>query len=743
MSDPTDSYFGLQWYLARDHVTWGNGSNVWDTYGYTGAGVKVGVLDNGVQVDHPDLDANYDPTLSFGADGRAMDHGTAVSGVIAAERNGIGVVGIAYDAKIGSVPVWGKSFATDADYIAYTSSAFAKAQSFDVVNQSWNHIAFDQGQHIPTRQVVLDGMESDARYGRDGLGTIFVSAAGNSRSANQAYSTTSNPAPAGDANVCGPTVESRYAIVVAGVRAAGGAVADYSSPGANVLVSAGADGTWTDNSDFPIWTTDRSGTAGYVDGDYVSTVGTSFSSPQVTGIVALMLQANPNLGYRDVQQILAITARHTGSDIPQNGTTVPLTGAEKFSWAYNHTDTWNAGGMHFSNDYGFGMVDARAAVLMAETWPGERTSFNEVNTSATVNYPNGSPLTIPDANIAGVNIQFQLGGHLDMEQVTVDLGLHHTFAGDLTITLTSPSGTKATLLDRVGGTNEINDWSFNANAFRGEDSAGTWTLNIADKAGSDVGTLTGATLTAYGSAHTEDGTYYFTDEFGQNLNVGNDLARTYVSGGAGIDTVNAAAVDYAMVLDLNPTKHSSFAGKDFIVANMENAVGGEQDDTILGNDAANWLRGGRGNDTISGGAGDDILQGDRGYDTLDGGADNDTIIVSTTNDDHVSGGTGRDELTWDSAFGQSADLTGTRIYFIENGSFRDRSIIRASRISPEAMAGIRCAARAMLTFSSAAAATTCSKDGKATTRSTAGSRMRTMQEEATGTIRSTVATATI
>jgi len=82
-----------------------------------------------------------------------------------------------------------------------------------------------------------------------------------------------------------------------------------------------------------------------------------------------MLEANPNLGYRDVQQILALSA-HKIND--------PAAG-----WRDNHSHNWNGGGMNISHDYGFGEIDVRAAVRLAESWTMQNTAANEHVHSAT------------------------------------------------------------------------------------------------------------------------------------------------------------------------------------------------------------------------------------------------------------------------------------------------------------------------------------------------------------------------
>ena len=109
---PADSGFTSQWHLRNTGQTGGtpgidlNVASVWDDY--TGRGIRVGVIDDGFDYTHPDLAPNYDTAADYDfragdADGAAEsgdNHGTAVAGVIAADDNGIGAVGVAYDATI-------------------------------------------------------------------------------------------------------------------------------------------------------------------------------------------------------------------------------------------------------------------------------------------------------------------------------------------------------------------------------------------------------------------------------------------------------------------------------------------------------------------------------------------------------------------------------------------------------------------------------------------------------------------
>ncbi len=114
-----------------------------------------------------------------------------------------------------------------------------------------------------------------------------------------------------------------------------------------------------------ITTTDKAGVAGYSTTDVTNGFGgTSAASPIVSALAALMLDANDKLGWRDVQDILAVTADHTTPSSLNGG----AVGRMAFGWTINKAENVNGGGLHYSNDVGFGQADGFEAVRFAEVW---------------------------------------------------------------------------------------------------------------------------------------------------------------------------------------------------------------------------------------------------------------------------------------------------------------------------------------------------------------------------------------
>ena len=382
-----------------------------------------------------------------------------------------------------------------------------------------------------------------------------------------------------------------------------------------------------------IVTTDRTGAAGYRNGDYTfDFAGTSAAAPIVSGVVALMLEANPRLGYRDVQEILAYSARQTGG--PEG-------------WRSNGADDWNGGGLHVSHDFGFGLVDAHAAVRLAESWGGGAARGNEALRSNSEQF--GAGRLIPD--LAALTVGLAMPA-LEIDQVEVVIELEHSFLRDLEIRLTSPDGTGSLLLDHADSAAAEFAWRFSSTRHWGESAAGEWQLTIEDTAGLDDGRLLGWQLTLYGDPVDDDDVYVFTDEY---ADLAGAAARSLLRDPAGSDVLNAAAVTGDLALDLSPGGQSRIAGAALTIGrgtSIEQAIGGDGDDRLTGNAVANRLLGQRGDDQLlgrggddrlAGGAGDDRLRGGAGRDDLDGRGGQD-VLLGNLHGDVLSGGPGPDQL---------------------------------------------------------------------------------------------------
>jgi len=618
---PNDTYFRWQWSLFSPF-----GANILPVWSdYTGRGIRVAVFDQGIDGSHPDLSNNL--LLALGRDAATLtgnglpklsgdNHGTAVAGVIGAERNGTGTVGVAYGVDL--VSIYSPLNESVRTFGASVTNAYADARTVgaDIVNDSWGFApqrpgnadyAFVDSFATPSFAAAGRELYNLAAFGRGTLGAIVVQSAGNGYKF-------------GDDTNLHNFQNSRYSIAVAASDYFGQA-ASYSSPGTSILVTApgGENGGATG-----IFTTDRVGAAGYSATDYMFLAGTSFAAPIVSGVAALMLEANPNLGYRDVQEILAYSARHIGADLS--------------NLEFNGADNWNGGGLHYDvglRRFGFGLVDATAAVRLAETWGAAHTVANLRELSIT-RTPNTA---IPDNNLAGISDTISVTQHMQIERVDVTLNLTHPAIGDLSIELQSPSGVQSALLYRPGagpnsatGSSQNNiHFTFDTVANWGEDSAGLWTLRVTDLAVLESGTLDNWTLTLTGKAESDSNTYILTNEYAESLLA--DPTRGTLADAAGIDTLNAAAVTVASTINLTSGAAGTIDGASFVISAgtvIENVFGGDGNDSITGNSAANWLRGMRGNDELTGGADNDTLEGGTGDDLIDGGSGIDTAVLAGT-----------------------------------------------------------------------------------------------------------------
>jgi subtilisin-like proprotein convertase family protein len=382
---PNDPYYARQEHLDPAEPT--NGAvdlaatiNVRAAWAVTrGEGVVVGVGDDGLDLTHPDLAANIvGPSRNFftGSDSGAHPrstfyHGTAVGGLIAARAdNGVGISGVAPRSGLGALIIWNSAdaFLDDPD-TALDDANLAEVFGFGgdtlaVQNHSWGNSDF---LYLEVPAVQALAVSNAVAQGRGGRGVIFVRSAGNIRTEDYSFNI-----GVGDANVDG-YANDLLQITVGAVRS-DGRVASYSVTGACILVAApGGEETGAFEG---LITTDPRGARGdnrLVDpvdpssADYLfgnkSFVGTSAAAPVVSGVVALVLSANPQLGWRDVQQVLALTARQVDRTDPDLAT--------------------NGAGWRISHNTGFGVVDAGAAVRLAQRWsnrpPAVRHRYLDTN----------------------------------------------------------------------------------------------------------------------------------------------------------------------------------------------------------------------------------------------------------------------------------------------------------------------------------------------------------------------------
>lgn len=456
----TDPLFPSQWHLYNEGAGLGGSglagadANVYPAWnaGYTGAGVVVASVDDGVWHANPDIAPNYRADLSWDyvnndADPSGGGHGTSVAGVMAADNDGAKCgVGVAFDAQISGVRLLSGSV-TDA---REASGVSHQLSAIHVYNNSWG--PSDNGVTLEAPgPLTLAALENNIVTGRGGLGAITVWAAGNGKTASD--------------NVNADGYANLRSVIAVSATTDSGESSWYSEPGSPILVNAPSNG----------------GSAGIVTTANNTTScnsafgGTSSAAPLVAGVVALMLDANPNLTWRDVQYILIQTAEKndpTDSD-----------------W------TTNAAGFNINHYYGFGRVDAGAAVALAAGWT---TVAPEVSATSPVQTLNQ---TIPDGpSGAWQTSTITLTNSIDLEHVEVVLNISHLSRGQLEIELISPQGTTSRLMFGRGSDSgdHFTNWRMSSTRHWGEQAAGTWTLRVRDLVSGTVGTLSDWQLKVYG-----------------------------------------------------------------------------------------------------------------------------------------------------------------------------------------------------------------------------------------------------
>ena len=506
---------------------------VWKDKNYTGHGIRLRINDDGVAYNHEEFKDRFDfdgscdnarflPTGSEGSYG--ADHGTNVASIAAASgNNGVCGVGISpnvilsacdafnvtlrrsiFQEKINDHDISQNSFGlpgclqlgTEArrkrqrrkrrrklqqgancpfreanafsvgpcEVCDFTTDPPTRGQLCDetIIFHCQRHFEIDKGC-IEFLDLLVEGGECEYNslsvddaagltagitQGRNGKGIIYVVAVGNDLSAGS------------DANFEG-LVNTRLTISV-GAVGKDGLHASYSTPGASLFISApGGDQESLTN----IVTANPAG------GCRDAGIGTSFACPVVSGVIALMLEANNDLTWRDVQGILALTSQTVTKD-PNDDSLVT-----------------NAAGFNHSNLYGFGIVDAYEAVTAAESWVNFPEESIVVGESGKVNVPiidksSTSPSSSPAISTVTISPSAGQQGDFFTETVAILLDIRHFSRGDLDIILTSPGGTSSILSPgKRPETTQLDvdeRWKLTTVRSWGESPFGTWTLNVTD-----------------------------------------------------------------------------------------------------------------------------------------------------------------------------------------------------------------------------------------------------------------------
>ncbi|WP_159453180.1 DUF4214 domain-containing protein [Aquimixticola soesokkakensis] len=597
MAVASNPLFSSQWHF--DLI--GNIQAVWNDY--TGDGITVGIYDTGVEKYHADLNDNYNASLhwssSYGSDNGANNssddsHGTSVAGILASENNGIGGVGVAYDASITSI-----DFLNDVQFISTAAAidSMKWAASFDVMNNSWGLIGYyDTSQDVGTAGTftykAAGALEYAAKNGRDGLGTIITKASGNEHN-NPALETQYNL----NGNAQGDGLNNIHEAMVVAATDNWGDVAYYSNWGANVFISAPAPSVTT--------TTGQSYTEQFG--------GTSAATPVVSGIAALMLEANETLGWRDVQDIIALTAQATGSYFGED----PVYD-EVAAWMSNGASTWNGGGMSYSVSYGYGLIDALAAVRTAEVWSlmhqgAVQTSDNMV----TISKSNNTTKNWTQSQTINLNIT----QNIEVEYAYVTIDSKTQYIQDVTVYLVDPDGNSYLLVDQEGRGSFDQTYTFGVAGLIGTESAGIWKLQFSDSVPVETNTIYSVGITFEGQAISADTIHTITDDFLEFASV--ETGReTITDTDGGDDWLNLVAVtgNVALALKNNGALKVDNAAWATLAngGQIESAALGDGADRAVGSATDNMLSGGRGGDTLAGGGGHDILIGGQGNDILSG-----------------------------------------------------------------------------------------------------------------------------
>lgn len=511
----SDNLVAEQWHLSKINIA-GAQQCALNEKTCRGEGILVGVLDDGVEIAHEDLKDNiapkksrnyntsdttqasyYDPTPS----GIGDAHGTSIAGIIAAvDQNGLGVRGIAPRAQLAGFNIL-KTGDTNA-----TTDALGN-KNLMVSNNSWgptdNACIYQSPSELEAEAILFSVIgKQDSSAARNGKGAILLFASGNGgENCNKATGVTDDLKKRivqDQASMDGGG-NNRYVIAVAALgRNEINSKAVYAEPGVNILLAAPAGDYCTTNPPTLV-TTDLSGERGYnktgsanetTNLNYTACMnGTSGATPVVAGVAALMLQANPNLTWRDVRAILAKTASQNDSNNTNNL-------EAKENWQTNTVSQ-----LKVHRYYGYGMVNAAAAVALAKTWvnlPSEK-SLERTSTKVLTPGDNSSTEAVETIAITPADVDFN-----KLETVQVDVEFNHQRAGDIELVLEHLDANDVVISSEylvklnADNTSTAKSFTFMSSQHLYDTPVGKWVLKANDRYTGKTGSVTWKAIKFFG-----------------------------------------------------------------------------------------------------------------------------------------------------------------------------------------------------------------------------------------------------
>jgi subtilisin-like proprotein convertase family protein/chitodextrinase len=467
LSHITDEYYGNQYYLTQMGIqtAWQNQLNEQKCFGN---GITVTLVDDGVDSRHEDLFSNIDLTGSYDFISNKKSiiptpqtpHGTFVAGIVAANANGFGVVGISNKSKIQSYNI------LSANPQSIANKVSAMSATGEISNNSWGPSdAFPilAGSSQLWKLAIDNGVEN----GRQGKGTIYVWAGGN------------GGMKLNNSNYDG-YVNYRKVIAV-GATDGQNKIASFSEEGANILITAPGLNIYTTQ----LTPSNAGEQSNGIDNRYMSNFGgTSSAAPMVSGVIALLLETYPNLGWRDVRKIIALSAKRIDSG--------------DADWTQNGAQYW------VNHKYGYGLIDAPKMLETAKNWTN-LTTETAYKTSQT--YTSNNAISTKVSSVFTLSVPANTGIS-KLEAVEININTEHPYWADLSIELLSPQGTKSILTKthkcdkRCGSANSqsLKTWIFSSARLIDENPHGEWKVLIKDGfPDENNGTVTKISLNLYGT----------------------------------------------------------------------------------------------------------------------------------------------------------------------------------------------------------------------------------------------------